>query len=49
VDEELIAEGRLLELADPKALEIRKRTAEPGPVNPRDAGPLVDGVIGAVE
>jgi predicted glycosyltransferase len=49
VDEDLIAEGRLLELADPKALEIRKRTAEPGPVNPRDAGPLVDGVIGAVE
>ena len=48
VDEALIAAGRLRELADPDALELRKRSAEPGPVHPRDAGPLVEGVIGAV-
>ena len=49
VDEQLIADGRLRGLADPDALELAKRTTEPGPVNPRDAAPLVDGVIGAVE
>ena len=48
VDERLIDEGRLRELTDPDALELSKRTAEPGPVHPRDAGPLVEGVIGAV-
>ena len=49
VDEALIAGGRLRELADPELLELGKRVSEPGPANPRDAGLLVAGVIGAVE
>ena len=49
VDEGLIAAGRLLELGEPEALELVKRSSEPGPKDPRDAGPLVAGVIGAVE
>lgn len=49
VDERLIASGRLLELSDSDALELRKRATDPGPRNPRDAGVLVEGVIGAVE
>ncbi len=48
VDERLIATGRLRELADPAALELSKRTSEPGPADPRDAGLLVDCVVGAV-
>jgi predicted glycosyltransferase len=47
VDEALIAAGRLLELADPDALELRKRDREPGPVDPRDPAVLVDGALGA--
>ena len=49
VDEALIAAGRLLELRDPDQLELRKRSAPPGPVHPRDPALWVDGVIGAVE
>jgi uncharacterized protein len=49
VDEKLIAEGRLRELADPDALELRKRDTVPGPRDPRSADLLVDGVIGALE
>lgn len=49
VDEALIAAGRLHELGDPEALELRKRTSRPGPVEPRDPALWVDGVIGAVE
>ncbi len=49
VDEQLIAAGRLGELADPAALELRKREAVPGPRDPRSADLLVDGVIGALE
>jgi uncharacterized protein len=48
VDEALIAAGRLRALDDPAALELGKRSAEPGPVDPRDAALLVDGVVGAV-
>ncbi len=47
VDEELIAAGRLRELADPDALELAKRAGEPGPVSPRDPAILVDGVLAA--
>jgi predicted glycosyltransferase len=49
VDERLIAEGRLLELGDLDRLELRRRSGDPGPRDPRDAGVLVEGVIGAVE
>jgi predicted glycosyltransferase len=49
VDEELIAAGRLRELRDPATLELAKRETVPGPANPRDAGPLVDGVVGALQ
>lgn len=48
VDEGLIAAGRLRELRDPLALELVKRSADPGPVDPRDPALLVDGVVGAV-
>lgn len=48
VDEELIASGRLAELTDPDALELRKRETRPGPVSPRDPAILLDGVLGAV-
>ena len=45
--ERLIAEGRLGELSDPAALELRKRAREPGPVSPRDPAVLVDGALQA--
>ena len=48
VDESLIASGRLRELSDPEALELRKRDGEPGPVSPRDPAILADGALGAV-
>ncbi|HET6831518.1 MAG TPA: DUF354 domain-containing protein [Solirubrobacterales bacterium] len=47
VDERLIAEGRLAELRDPGALELRKRDADPGPVSPRDPTLLVDAALEA--
>ena len=47
VDERLIADGRLAELRDPAALELRKRTAEPGPVSPRDPALLADAALEA--
>ena len=47
VDEELIAAGRLRELTDPGALDLRKRDREPGPVNPRDPALLADGALAA--
>jgi predicted glycosyltransferase len=49
VDEALIADGRLQVLADPAALELRKRETPIGVLHPRDATPLVAGVLGAVE
>jgi uncharacterized protein len=48
VDEQLIAAGRLRELRDPAALELRKRPSARGVVEPRDPALLVDGVLGAV-
>ena len=47
VDERLIAEGLLRQLESPEALELRKRTDEAGPRNPRDPQLLVDGILGA--
>ena len=47
VDERLIAAGRLGELTDPDALELRKRERDPGPVDRRDPGILVDGALAA--
>jgi predicted glycosyltransferase len=47
VDERLIADGRLAELRDPGALELRKRTAEHGPVSPRDPALLVEAALEA--
>jgi predicted glycosyltransferase len=49
VDEELIAAGRLQVLADPAALELRKRDSPVGIRHPRDPAPLVEGALGAVE
>jgi len=48
VDAKLIAEGLLLPLDDPAALDLTKRTAHAGVQNPRDADLLVDGILGAV-
>jgi predicted glycosyltransferase len=49
VDEALIAEGRLLVLADPASLQMRKREAPVGVLHPRDPGFLAEAVLGAVE
>jgi predicted glycosyltransferase len=49
VDEALIAEGRLQVLADPAALELRKRDSPVGVRHPRDPAPLVEGALGAVD
>ena len=49
VDEALIADGRLQVLADPAALRLRKRDAPVGVRHPRDAGPLVEGALQAVD
>lgn len=48
VDEALIADGRLRVLADPAALELRKRDSPVGVRHPRDAAPLVAGALAAV-
>jgi predicted glycosyltransferase len=48
VDEALIAEGRLQVLADPAALQLRKRETPVGVLHPRDPAPLVEGALGAV-
>ena len=47
VDERLIAEGRLRPLDDPSTLELTKREAGTGPLNPRDPQVLVDAVLAA--
>jgi predicted glycosyltransferase len=49
VDEALIAEGRLQELADPAALVLAKRTTPVGVLHRRDPALLVDGALGAVD
>jgi predicted glycosyltransferase len=46
VDERLIAEGSLRPLSDPDAIELAKRTSEPGPRQPRDPELLVQAVLG---
>ena len=48
VDEALIADGRLQVLADPAALELRRRDSPVGVRHPRDPEPLVEGALGAV-
>jgi len=47
VDEALIAEGRLQVLADPAALELRKRDSPVGVRHPRDPEILVQAALGA--
>lgn len=47
VDERLIADGLLCPLDDPAALELAKRTAEPGPRHPRDPELLVEAALRA--
>ncbi len=49
VDEALIAERRLQELADPAALVLTKRTTPVGVLHRRDPGLLVDAALGAVD
>ncbi|CAN5152631.1 DUF354 domain-containing protein [soil metagenome] len=48
VDARLEAEGLLLPLGDPAALELKKREAPAGIQNPRDADFLVEGILGAL-
>ncbi len=48
VDAKLMAEGLLLALDDPAALELEKRASPAGVQNPRNAGLLLDGILGAV-
>lgn len=47
VDEALIAAGRLRELGDPGALELRRRERRPGPVHPRDPAILAEAALEA--
>ncbi len=49
VDEELLRAGRLRELSDPEALELRKRGAPADERERRDPELLVGAVLGAVE
>jgi predicted glycosyltransferase len=49
VDEALIADGRLQVLEDPAALTLRKRETPVGVLHPRDAAPLVEGALAAVD
>ena len=47
VDERLIAESRLRILESPDQLDLRKREASPGPLNPRDPSVLLDAILTA--
>jgi uncharacterized protein len=47
VDEQLIREGRLVPLTDPRALELRKRDASRPVRVRRDAGVLLDLLLSA--
>jgi uncharacterized protein len=49
VDEALIEAGRLRVLRNLDELSLRKREAPVGVLHPRDPGPLVEAVLGAVE
>jgi predicted glycosyltransferase len=48
VDEELIREGRLKPLTDPRALELRKRDGEASPRVRRDPAIMLDLLLTAV-
>jgi predicted glycosyltransferase len=48
IDEQLIAQGRLIPLRDPGELLLAKREAGPGPGAPQDPNLLVDAILGAV-
>lgn len=48
VDRRLIEQGRLEVLDDPEKLELRKREAPVGPLEPRDPGPLAEAILGIV-
>ncbi|MEJ7876243.1 MAG: DUF354 domain-containing protein, partial [Solirubrobacterales bacterium] len=48
VDAKLMAEGLMLPLDDPAALELEKRLTPSGVQNPRDADLLVDGILDAL-
>jgi uncharacterized protein len=48
VDEALIADGRLRILESADELEFTRKQSEAAPQNPRDAGILVDGILGAL-
>jgi hypothetical protein len=48
IDEQLIAQGRLIPLRDPGELLLAKREADPGPRAPQDPNLLVDAILGAV-
>jgi hypothetical protein len=49
VDEELISDGRLRLLSDPADIELTKREAGTGPLNPRDPQILADAVMSAYD
>jgi predicted glycosyltransferase len=49
VDERLIAEGRMTQLADPAGLEPVRRDGPAGPQHPRDPQVLADAVLGALD
>jgi hypothetical protein len=48
VDQRLIAAGLLRRLNAPEQIELRKRSDEAGPRNPRDPQVLLDGILSAV-
>jgi predicted glycosyltransferase len=48
VDESLIAEGKLRRLSEPAAIELRKREAAAGVLNPRDPQLLAEAALQAV-
>jgi len=49
VDEQLIREGRLLPLTDPRALELRKREPGPGGRVRRDPQVMLDLLLSALD
>jgi predicted glycosyltransferase len=49
VDEQLIREGRLLPLTDPRALELRKRERGPGDRVRRDPQVMLDLLLSALD
>ena len=45
VDEALIEQGRLEVLTDASAIDLRKREAPVGPLDPRDPGPMAEAIL----